>query len=385
MSGLSVEGCRARQDRLWAMLPDEAQWLVVADPRHVYYLANALVDPLSFSARERVWLVLLRAGPAWLLADNFTRRSLATTPCVDEEFIETFYDHKHAAGNRDHVMCAAVRRVAPRLARLQGIYEHDWLPASAAATLASIDAGSPERSSRYDLGAMLRTLRRNKHPDELELMRQALAAGAAGHARARTAARAGMTEFELYCQIHQAALQAAGRPVQIYGDFRATSAQAPKRGGPPTHGRLQAGELYLLDFSVVVDGYRSDITNTIAIGPPTAEQQRLFEACLAALQAGEAAIRPAARAADVYRAVASALACSPHAATFTHHAGHGIGLAHPEPPTLVPHSAEMLEAGDVITLEPGLYAAGIGGVRLEHNYLVVEGGCRRLSQHVLTL
>ena len=70
---------------------------------------------------------------------------------------------------------------------------------------------------------------------------------------------------------------------------------------------------------------------------------------------------------------------------FEHHAGHGIGLAHPEPPILVPNSDDVLVAGDVLTLEPGAYVEGIGGMRFEHNYLITESGCERLSSHDLAL
>lgn len=70
---------------------------------------------------------------------------------------------------------------------------------------------------------------------------------------------------------------------------------------------------------------------------------------------------------------------------FGHHAGHGIGLAHPEPPVLVRDSTDTLLAGDVVTLEPGLYVPGVGGIRIEHNYLITETGYERLSQHVIAL
>ncbi|HBH53133.1 MAG TPA: aminopeptidase P family protein, partial [Planctomycetaceae bacterium] len=71
--------------------------------------------------------------------------------------------------------------------------------------------------------------------------------------------------------------------------------------------------------------------------------------------------------------------------TFTHHAGHGLGLGHPEPPILVAESTDVLETGDVVTLEPGLYVPGVGGIRLEHNYLITPTGARCLSPHELRL
>jgi Xaa-Pro aminopeptidase len=70
---------------------------------------------------------------------------------------------------------------------------------------------------------------------------------------------------------------------------------------------------------------------------------------------------------------------------FPHHAGHGLGLTHPEAPFFVRHSDESLLQGDVVTLEPGLYVSGVGGLRIEHNYLVTERGYERLSHHEIAL
>jgi Xaa-Pro aminopeptidase len=88
---------------------------------------------------------------------------------------------------------------------------------------------------------------------------------------------------------------------------------------------------------------------------------------------------------EVYAAVRDVFRAAGVADFFPHHAGHGIGLAHPEAPFLVRESDETLLAGDVVTLEPGLYADGIGGIRIEHNYLVTQTGFERLSRHEITL
>ena len=84
---------------------------------------------------------------------------------------------------------------------------------------------------------------------------------------------------------------------------------------------------------------------------------------------------------DVYAAVRKPLAERGLAEAFPHHAGHGIGLGHPEAPFLVPESDETLQAGDVVTLEPGVYVKGQGGMRYERNYLVTDRGCESLSDH----
>ena len=106
---------------------------------------------------------------------------------------------------------------------------------------------------------------------------------------------------------------------------------------------------------------------------------------MAAQKGGEATLRAGAKARDVFDAVEKPIRDAGMADRFAHHAGHGIGLAHPEPPILVPESDDILMAGDVITLEPGLYVEGIGGIRIEHNYLITATGYERLSQHSISL
>lgn len=383
---LTEQGCRERQARLWNCLSDEISWVLVADPRHVYYLCGFLVQPLSFSVNERGWLLLERQGPVTLLADNFTRRSAVAPPFVDREELETWYDHRHSVVNRDQALLRALGRVAPQLQGRSGVVEGEWLPVAAATYLPALSPYVRQSSGELStLGTLLRQLRRNKHADEIATLELAMAACAAGHAAARNAVQPGVTEFEVYQAIHAAVLAQARKPVQIYGDFRSTNATTPKRGGAPTDTVLAPGDLYLLDYSVIVDGYRSDFTNTVCAGDPSPEQQQLFELCVAAIASGESSLRAGATAVDVYNATAAPLRASSHGESFTHHAGHGLGMAHPEPPILVPESTDVLEAGDVITLEPGLYVPGVGGIRLEHNYLVSATGFRRLSQHSFAL
>jgi Xaa-Pro aminopeptidase len=206
----------------------------------------------------------------------------------------------------------------------------------------------------------------------------------AGHRRGREVIRPGVTDLDVYREVQSAAIAEAGRPSIVYGDFQANDAQHPKTGGLPAGRTLKAGDLYILDYSVILDGYRSDFTNTYAVGEPTKDQRRLFDACAAALAHGETVLRAGIPAAEVYREVSSVLEKAEFG-RLGHHAGHGIGLGHPEPPIIVPESTDALMAGDVVTLEPGAYVEGIGGVRVEHNFLITPSGCERLSHHSVTL
>ena len=372
---LTSAGCQQRRDRLWDALPADVEWVLVGDPRHVAYLCGFWVNPFSFSLGERSLLLLFRDGQARLFADNFTRRSAVAPPHDVDEVIATWYDHRHSVENRDRVLSELFRRET-NLDPGRGMAE------GAALSVHSIQGMMP--ALRVDLGDLLRDLRRWKHEDEVALLQRCMQACEAGHARALEVIDSGMTEFDLYCEVQLAAERASGGPAIVYGDFRATNAGVPKAGGMPTDTVLQPGDLFLLDYSVVIQGYRSDFTNTLAVGEPTDEQRRLFDACRAAMASAEEAVVVDGLARDVYHAASSVLENAGYG-PLAHHAGHGLGLAHPEPPIFVPESDDVLGANDVITIEPGAYIPGVGGVRVEHNYLVTEDGLHRLSQHEIRL
>src|SRR5690606_4917058 len=133
MTQLTKTGCQRRRERLWQTVGEDIEWLLIADPRHVQYLANFWVQPLSFSGGERGLLLLERDGRATLLGDNFTVRSAAHEPYVDREIVETWYDHKHSVINRDHALFAALKQVVRELAGRRGMVESEWLPLGAAA------------------------------------------------------------------------------------------------------------------------------------------------------------------------------------------------------------------------------------------------------------
>ncbi|WP_166824739.1 M24 family metallopeptidase [Thalassoroseus pseudoceratinae] len=388
---LTESGCRSRQSRLWNALPESVEWVLIADPRHVQYLCNFWVNPISFSHGERGLLLLEREHGSTLLADNFSLRSAASTPFVDREVDQTWYDHRNSVDNRDHALIAALKSVSERLYGYNGAVEAEWLPVGAYEVLGldheqhSVSAEPNKRPGlSVDLGTTLRELRRQKEADEIALLKQCMQAGDAGHARAREFIEPGVTDLDVYREVQSAAIAAAGRPAIVYGDFRATNAKTFKAGGLPANKTLEDGDMFILDYSVMIDGYRSDFTNTYAVGKPSDEQEMIFRLCEAALAAGEASLRAGVAAKDVFAATTKPFDEAGYG-PLTHHAGHGLGLGHPEAPILVPESTDSLIAGDVVTIEPGLYIEGIGGVRIENNYLILDGGAEKLNNHLIAL
>jgi Xaa-Pro aminopeptidase len=384
---LTAEGCIERRKNLWLRLPQSVEWVLIGDARHVQYFSGFRINPISFSADQRCLLLLQRGGHATLLADNFVRRTAVTDPVVDNEIIVPWYTHKKSVTNRDHALLTALEECRHLWATTNGLIEAEGLTQAVAAVVAEsvlpLPVSGPDQSLA-SVGTLIRELRRRKLPDEIGLLTRCMSACDAGHAAAFKAAKQGATELEAYIAIQRAAQLAAGCACPVYGDFRATNAEAHKAGGLPTEYVLRDGDLFIADFSVIIHGYRSDFTNTIAVGEPTDQQVRQFEACRDALLAAESVLKSGVRASEVYEA-ASAVLLERGYPALAHHCGHGLGMEHPEPPILVPESDDVLLDGDVVTIEPGLYVEAVGGMRFEHNYAVTVSGAERLSNHHIGL
>ncbi len=272
---LTNEGCQQRRQNLWSRIPEQFDWALIGDARHVQYFSNFRINPISFSADQKCLLLLQRNGSATLLADNFVRRTAAFDPFVDREIIIPWYTHKKSVTNRDHALLAALEECRSDWSDAAGLIEAEGVSASVAAEVGKPDAGTFEDTTNgqtTSLGTCIRTSRRQKLPDEVALLRQCMAACDAGHEAAFDAVRPGVSELDVYLAIQQAAEKTAGCACVVYGDFRATNATQFKAGGLPTEYVLQEGDLFIADYSVVIHGYRSDFTNTLSVGTPTADQ-----------------------------------------------------------------------------------------------------------------
>lgn len=352
---------RARRQRLLAAIGSDAT-LWFAHPDTLRYLAGFHVDPFSLGHGFGGVLALKTDGSTTLWYDDRLPDSVGAA-CVDQAIIVPWYDGiTPARGLRSQAVLNHLPNEWP------GCF-HDF---------------PGQSDSLFNCVEILANLRRCKDEHEIAVLEQCCRAGEAGHAWARAHLEPGMTELQLYAGINRACTLAAGHAVIVYGDF-AVSPGPSRKGGPATDRVIRPGDLVIVDFSVVIGGYRSDFTTTLCAGVPTKAQKHLHATAMEGMRRGEAKLFPDVPAHDVHAAVFSAFADAGMPEAFPHHAGHGIGLSHPEAPFFVPGSTEILVEGDVVTLEPGAYVAGVGGLRIEHNYLITANGPRVLSGHDLGL
>lgn len=166
--------------------------------------------------------------------------------------------------------------------------------------------------------------------------------------------------------------------------FETIVASGPNGAKPhhrPSDRVLREGDLVVVDFGAKVDGYCSDMTRTVCLGDPTPEQRRMLDVVTEAQAAGVAAVRAGAGCRDVDAACRHVIAAAGWADAFAHGTGHGVGLEIHEDPRLSSAAPEgaTLAARSVVTVEPGVYLAGIGGVRIEDSLVVTDDGCRSVT------
>lgn len=164
--------------------------------------------------------------------------------------------------------------------------------------------------------------------------------------------------------------------------FEPIVASGPNGAKPharPGERRIERGELVVLDFGCKVDGYCSDMTRTVSVGEPGEEARRMFDVVMASQAAGREAVRAGAEASAVDRACREVIDEAGWGDAFLHGTGHGVGLEIHEDPRVAATADDTLAAGHVVTVEPGVYLTGRGGVRIEDTVVVTDDGCEVLT------
>ena len=174
--------------------------------------------------------------------------------------------------------------------------------------------------------------------------------------------------------LHECGADGVAFPVDIAAGPTAASPHAV-----PGDRVVQEGDLVLVDAGALVDGYCSDCTRTFAVGEVSDSLRELYDLVRRAQQAGLDAVRPGASGRDVDAAARAMIADAGYGENFGHGLGHGLGLLVHEAPVLRPESEDVLAAGHVVTVEPGIYLSGVAGVRIEDLVVVTDDGAEVLT------
>ena len=341
--------------------------LIVTTPANLRYLANHV---------GTAGTLLVTPGDLHLLIDFRYKeavRTLQESPAacpglhvwdVPDSYDEALVSAAMRLGTRDIGIEASHLTVA----------RQEWLMRTWKSRGAAITLRSTER--------VVEQFRLVKDVAEVMTMRRAAEGLTAVANEAFGAVRAGVSERDVAAVI-EGALRGAGYERPAFDTIVASGPNSALPHYRAGHRRLHTGDLVVLDFGGVLDGYCSDLTRTVSVGQPSPDAARLHAAVREAQSTAIEAVRPGRATTDVDAAARQVLVAHGLGEAFGHGTGHGLGLdVHEEPRVSKPRSdvpPVRLEAGMVFTIEPGAYLPGFGGVRIEDDILVTETGCEILT------
>ena len=236
-------------------------------------------------------------------------------------------------------------------------------------------AGLPAVALHPAAGAVT-ALRAHKDAAEVAAIARACAISDAAFAHLLPLIRPGISERDVARRLEELLYRHGADGVA----FEAIAASGPNSALPhalPSARKIAPGDLITFDFGAAVAGYCADMTRTVVMGPASPRQRRLYEAVRRVQSAGVGALRAGARCSDIDDAAKDGIKAAGYGEYPTHSLGHGVGLAIHEGPALRPGSDDVLAPGHVVTVEPGIYIPGFGGVRIEDT-VVIEGHARRV-------
>jgi Xaa-Pro aminopeptidase len=341
--------------------------LIVVSPVNIRYLTNHVGS---------AGILVLTRDAAHLLIDfryaeavRTLQESAAACPTLRTWPVPASYDEALI----DCLQAIAVTTAGFEAAHLT-VARHEWLMRTIAARQAGIGLRSTER--------VVEESRVVKDAAEVAVLREAAARIAPVAQAAFAAVRPGVSERAVAAVV-ESAMREQGYERSAFDTIVASgphSALPHYRAGARL---LAPGDLVVLDFGGVLDGYCCDLTRTVCVGLPSADARRIYDAVHDAQQAAIAAVKPGIPASDIDAAARQVLESRGLGEAFGHGTGHGLGLdVHEEPRIGRPRAdapAAPVEPGMVFTIEPGAYLAGWGGVRIEDDVLVTDDGCEVLT------
>lgn len=221
-------------------------------------------------------------------------------------------------------------------------------------------------------------LRRIKDQNEIDLMARCAQIADDSLKKLLEDGIVGHTEREVARRL-DSLMRIAGADDVGFDTIIATGPHGARPHHEPSDHVIEHGHMVIMDFGAELDGYRSDMTRTIRVGQPSAELEDMFEIVREAQAAGVAAIAPGVEGSQIDAAVRAVFAREGVEHEYVHGTGHGVGLVIHEEPIFSPRCSAVLQESEVVTVEPGLYRKGVGGVRIEDLVVVTGTGCQILT------
>ena len=227
-------------------------------------------------------------------------------------------------------------------------------------------------------------LRKVKSEEEIELMRKAAELTSVGMKAAYEFIKPGVREYEVAAEIEYA-MRKHGSWGTAFETIVASGTRSAFPHGGCTERKIQKGDLVVVDIGAVYKYYRSDMTRTIVAGKPSEKQEKIYKIVQKAQEEAFKAVKNGVKTKDLDTVARNIIEEAGYGKYFVHSLGHGVGLEIHEPPRLSQESKERLKTSNVVTIEPGIYIVGFGGIRIEDTILVRKRGAEKLTKGPYTL
>lgn len=231
-----------------------------------------------------------------------------------------------------------------------------------------------------DISGWVEDLRKIKTTAEQELIRKASEISQQAFSQVLSFIQPGMTEREIAAELDYQ-MRKLGAEKMAFTTISVAGANSSLVHGEPGDYRLQSGDFLLMDFGCMYQGYCSDMTRTVGVGPVSQKQKEIYDIVKQAQQAALEVIQPGMSLQEADRTARKLIEQAGYGDRFGHSLGHGVGLEIHEQPTLSPKAQGILEPGMVVTIEPGIYLEGEFGVRIEDLVIVGDQGIDNLCQN----
>jgi Xaa-Pro aminopeptidase len=235
-----------------------------------------------------------------------------------------------------------------------------------------------ERVELVAATGLVEQLRAVKEPAEIDAIRAAAELADVSFRRLVSEGLVGRTERQVALALEQE-MRERGAERPSFDTIVAAGSHAALPHATPRDVEIRRGDLVVIDWGAELGGYCSDCTRTVAAGEPGAEAREIYELVLEAQEAGLKAVTAGANGREVDGIARAVIAAGGHGEEFGHGLGHGVGLQVHEAPRLSQRSADDLRAGNVVTVEPGVYLPGRFGVRIEDLVVATDDGCEILT------